>query len=211
MRNLRWLVIPVLLFALLGCGLANGIQQIQQAVTELPAALTNMPTAMGSMETAAAAQSTAASSSSTTGGLGLSADAAKSILQMTGQFSFTDGTVGGQTATTAKLTATGATTFPAIASGFYAELIGDPANLSQVIVVVPRTNDQTTVDQGIGVINVLFVGFMSADVQLPFFTWLTQNYSGVTVGGQQQTTIGKMQFTLKRTDTVMNLQIDPAK
>ena len=53
MRILRWLILPVMLFALLGCGVANGIQQLQQAVTELPGALTAMPTEMGAMETAA--------------------------------------------------------------------------------------------------------------------------------------------------------------
>ncbi len=209
MRTIRWFMIPVLLFALLGCGLSNGIQQLQQAATNLPGELTAMPTALGAMETSAAGQSSGGSSSSSTGGLGISADNAKSVLTVTQQFTATDGTVNGQTATIVKLSSTGAAAFPNMA-GFEADLIGDPTNLSQITVVIPYANDQDG-QEGVGLLNVLFASFMSADVQLPFFTWMTQNYTSLKPGAQVQTTVGKLQITMKRTDTQMNLEVDPAQ
>ncbi|HEX7542224.1 MAG TPA: hypothetical protein VF352_08845 [Anaerolineales bacterium] len=172
--------------------------------------MSSMPTAVSSTETAVTEQPTAANAPSSAGGLSLSADA-KSGLQMTQQFTFTDGTVGGQTATTATLSTTGSASFPLIASGFSAEFIGDPANLSRIIVVAPRTSDPASVDQGIGVMDILSTGFLSPDIQLLFLTWLEQNYPNVPVAGQQQTTIGKLQVTLKRTDTTMTLEIHPAQ
>ena len=51
----------------------------------------------------------------------------------------------------------------------------------------------------------------SLDIQVPPLTWLAQNYTNVPVSGQKQTTIGKMQFTLSRTQNEMNLEILPAK
>ncbi len=216
MRIVRWFAVPVLLFAMLGCGLASGIQQLQQAVTQLPGALTAMPTALNSMATMAANQPSSNDSSSngsspTAGGLGISADSVKAILTASGQFTAADGTVNGQTATIIKLSDAGAATFPNLGSGFEADLIGDPADISQVLVVTPRSDQQGSSDQGMGVLNIFLSGLMSADVQLPLFTWLTQNYDNLKVGDQQQSTFGKIQATLKRTNTQETLEIDPAK
>jgi hypothetical protein len=52
---------------------------------------------------------------------------------------------------------------------------------------------------------------MPLDVQLPLVTWLAENYTNVPVSGQKRTIIGKMQFTLSRTQNEMNLEILPAK
>ena len=46
----RLLAIPFVMFFILACGLTNGIQQIQSAVTQLPGVLTSMPTAMGALK-----------------------------------------------------------------------------------------------------------------------------------------------------------------
>ncbi len=58
MHKIRWLVFPVLLIFLLGCGLLSGVQNIQKTVsTQLPEILTSAPTAQGMIETIAAQQS----------------------------------------------------------------------------------------------------------------------------------------------------------
>ena len=212
MRQPRLLAIPLVMFFILACGLTNGIQQIQSAVTQLPGVLTSMPTAMGSIETAAAGQTSSNCSTSTAGGLSITLDKVKAVLQYTNQVTFLDGTLNGQPVSTATLSTAGASTFPAISNGFSAQFIGDPCNLSEIKVITPRTDQQDTIDQGIAVVNTLFAAFMPPDVELPFLAWLAENYAKVPVSGQQQTTIGKMQFTLQRSKTnSMTLDIVPVK
>ncbi len=214
MHKYRLLAIPLVMFFLLACGLASGIQQLQSAATQLPGILTSMPTAMGALETSAAVQSpnSSACSTPTSAGLGITLDSVKAVLQITQQVAFTDTTVNGKQVSTATLASLGATTFPTIASGFSGQFIGDPCNLSEIVVTVPRTDSQTTIDEGIGVINALFATFMPPEVQLGLLPWLSQNYSTVPLGGQVQTTISTMNFTLQRTATNnMVLDIIPAK
>jgi hypothetical protein len=210
MRLTRFIAIPLVMLFILACGLTNGIQQ---AATQLPGMLTSAPTALGAMETVAAAQSSSNCSSTTptSGGLGISLDTIKTVLQITNQFTFTDGTVDGQTASTATLTSTAAASFQDIANGFSAVFIGDPCNIGKITVTIPRTDQQATVDQGMGLVTILFAGFLPPGAQIPFITWLTQEYAAVPVGGQQQTTIGTMQFTLQRSQTEMVLDIVPAQ
>ncbi|HTX92881.1 MAG TPA: hypothetical protein VMC09_16845 [Anaerolineales bacterium] len=212
MRHPRLLFVPLVMLFVLACGLTNGIQQMQQAVTQLPGMLTSMPTAMGAMETSAAGAQSSGNcpATPTSGGLGFGLANAKAVLTMTQQFTFTDGTVNGQPASTATLASGSAGTFSSLANGFSAQFIGDPCNLSEVTVTMPRV-DQATIDQGIGVANILFAAILPPDVQVAFTTWLTQKYSKVPVGGQEQTTISNLQFTLKRTQASMILDILPAK
>jgi hypothetical protein len=211
MRPARFLAIPVIMFLLLACSLASGFQQIQQVVTEIPGVLTSAPTALGAIETAAAGQTSSSCGTTTPGGLGVSLDIIKNVLQFTQQVSFTDGTYNGQPESTATLASVGASTFPTIASGFSAQFIGDPCNLSEILVTIPRTDQQATIDEGIGIMNVIFAAFLPPDVSLQFLSWISQNYSKVPAGGQEQTTIGKMQFTLKRSqDNIMTLDLIPA-
>jgi hypothetical protein len=224
MRKSRLLVIPFLLVFAMGCGLISGVQGLQNAATTalpaiqtaastaLPALLTSVPTAQGLIETAAAQLPTSACNGTpTAGGLGVSMDTARSILQITQQFAFADGTANGQPAVTVTLTTAGASTFPAIAQGFSAQFIGDVCNLSQITVTIPRSDQQDTVDQGVNVLNIVLTGTLPPDVQLAFITWVAQNYSTVAVSAQQQTTIKTMQFTLQRNQTSMVLDILPAK
>lgn len=213
MGKVRWLVIPTLMLFVLACGLSNGIQQIQQAVTQLPEVLTSAPTALGALETLAATAMPPSNcpATPTAGGLGVGWVNAKSVLQMTQQFTFTDGSIDGQPASTATLASAAAGTFSAISNGFSAQFIGDPCNLSQIKITIPRTDLQAAVDQGVEAVNIVLTGTLPVDVQLAFFTWLTQNYSTVPVAGQQQTTIKNMQFTLQRNQNSMVLDILPAK
>jgi hypothetical protein len=204
MRHTRFLAIPLVMIFVMACGLSNGIQQLQQAVTKLPGALTSMPTVMGAISTMSAG-------TPIPGTLGVSLDVTKSVLLASQQLTFTDGTTGGQPESVAKLTNTAAATFPVIAAGFQAEFIGNPASLSKIKVTIPRSEDKKTVDEGVGVLNVIFSGILPPDVQLGLLTWSTQNYANVPVGGQQQTTFGNFQFTLARTQTVMTLDVDPVK
>ena len=213
MRTRRWLVIPFLFLLVLGCNMISREQTIQNLVTtQIPDLMTGVPTAQGMIETLAAQQaSNPCTGTPTTGGLGIDLNRAKTVLQVTGQFSFTDGTVDGLPASTATLASAGVSTFSAIASGFSAQFIGDPCNLSRILVTTPYTDQQATIDQGLAAESFLFTTLMPLDVQLPLQTWLNQNYPNVPVSGQQQTTIKNMQFTLSRTQTEMHLEILPAK
>ena len=222
MRKIRWLVMPFLLVFLLGCGLVSGIQNLQTiknaastqlpiletaastqlpaletaAATDIPALETGAPTVEGMIETQAA-QSTSGNCTGTptSGGLGVSVETAKTVLQMTQQFQFADGTSGNQPAVVATLTGSGATAFPDLANGFSAQFIGDPCNLNHIIVTLPRTDQSASADQGVGLLNIILAGTLPADVQLSFLTWASQNYSTLAVGSQQQATFGTMQFT----------------
>ena len=234
MRKNCWLVIPFLMLFVMGCGLISGVQGLQQAVstqlpalqtaastdlpametaaaTEMPALLTGVPTAEGMLATLQAQQSAAGTCPNTPapGGLGVSINTAKIVLQITQQFALTQGTADGQPATIVTLTATGASSFPAIAQGFTAQFIGDPCNLSKVTITIPRTDQSDSVDQGTSVLNIVLTGTLPADVQLSFLTWVAQNYANVPVSGQQQTTIKTFQFTLQRNQTSMVLNILP--
>jgi hypothetical protein len=171
-----------------------------------------MPTELGGIETAASAQTSSDCTTTTPGGLGITLDKVKSVLQITQQVTFTDGTVNGQPVSTGTLSSTSASTFPSISNGFSAQFIGDPCNLSEIKVTTPRTDQQSTVDEGIGILNILFAGFMPPEVDLPLLTWLSENYGNVPVSGQAQTTIGQMQFTLQRSKTnTITLDILPVK
>ena len=235
MHKKRWLVIPFLMLFIMGCGLISGVQGLQNAATtalpalqtaastdlpametaaasEIPALLTSAPTEQGLIETAAAQLPTSACTGTpTAGGLGVSMDTARTVLQMSQQFTFADGTANGQPAVIATLTSAGASTFPAIAQGFSAQFIGNVCNLSQVLVTIPRTDQQDSSDQGVSVLNIVLTGTLPVDVQLAFLTWVAQNYPTVPVSGQQQTTIKTFQFTLQRNQTSMVLDILPAK
>ena len=214
MKKYRWLVIPFLMIFVMACGLASGVQGLQNAVTtQMPAMLTSAPTAQGMVETLAAQQQGSSTCPNTPapGGLGISMNTARTILQMTQQFTFADGTANGQPATVVTLTTDGASTFPAIAQGFSAQFIGNVCNLSQVLVTIPRTDQQDSSDQGVSVLNIVLTGTLPVDVQLAFLTWVAQNYPTVPVSGQQQTTIKTFQFTLQRNQTSMVLDILPVK
>jgi hypothetical protein len=214
MHKNRWLVIPFLMIFAMGCGLISGVQGLQNAATTaLPAVETSAPTEQGMLETMAAGQtgSSTCPSTPTAGGLGISIDTAKTVLPITQQFAFTDGNVGGQPAAIVTLTPSGASSFPAIAQGFTAQFIGDPCNLSQISITIPRTDQQDSADQGVNVLSLVLTGTLPIDVQLAFFTWVTQNYPAVPVSGQQQTTIKTFQFNLQRNQTSMVLDIVPTK
>ncbi len=209
MRYARFLVIPLVMVFLLACGLTNGIQGL---ATQIPGVLTSMPTALGEVETVGAQQSTNnCPSTPAAGGLGLSLETARTVLEMTNLVTITDGTVNGQPASTVNLSASAAASFPAIVNGFSAQFIGDPCNISEIVVTIPRTDQQTTVDQGISLINIIFSGFLPPSVQLPLLSWLTQEYANLQVGGQQQTTIENMVFTMSRSQTAVTLDITPVK
>jgi hypothetical protein len=216
MRTKRWLVIPFLLVFMFGCNLYSGVQDIKKikdaASTQMPAILTSAPTAQGMIETVVAQQSSSSCSGTPqTGGLGVSVTTARTVLQMTQQFAFADGTVDGQPAAIATLTASGAASFPDIAQGFSARFIGNACSLDRISVIVPRSDQQATADQGTEAVNMVLTGVLPVDVQFPFLAWITQNYADLAVSGKQQTTIKNMLFTLQRDQTNMILEIVPAK
>jgi hypothetical protein len=209
MRRTRLLAIPLVMVFLLACGLTNGISGL---ATQLPGLLTSAPTALGAVETLSAQQSSSSCPATPTApGLGISLDLVKTILQATQQFVFTDGTVNGLPASTATLGPTLTASFPDIATGFSAQFIGDPCNISELTISMPRTDNQATVDQALGVLDVLIAAFLPSGDQLGVINWLAQNYSSIQVGGKAQNTLGSMQFTLTRSQTEMVLDIVPAK
>jgi hypothetical protein len=209
MRRTRLLAIPLVMVFLLACGLTNGISGL---ATQLPAMLTSAPTAMGAVETLSAQQSsTNCPATPTAGGLGISLDTVKTILQVTQQFIFTDGTLNGKPDSTATLGPTMTASFPDIAAGFSAQFIGDPCNISELTISMPRTDQQATVDQALGIVNVLIAVLLPSGDQLAVITWLTQNYGSIKVGETVQKTLGVLHFTLTRSQTEMVIDTVPAK
>jgi len=207
MRNLRWLVLPVVLFSLLACGLGGSLQQLQQAVTQMPAMLTSLPTMMNAISTMPAGGIPAPNATPSTGGLNITLDTVKKA-QLTGRYSFTDSTEGGQPVSTAVLTNEGGSIPPAILKGFSARFTGDPANLSQILVTVPATQDPATAYEELALIDNLLEAALPPDVQPTFVPWLTQNFP--PVAGEQQTTVKNLHFTLKETGADVILEVDPA-
>ncbi len=55
--------------------------------------------------------------------------------------------------------------FRMIANGFSAQFIGDPCNLSRILITAPYTDQQATVDQGLAAATVLFSAIIPLDVQ----------------------------------------------
>ena len=214
-RKLGWLVAPFLLISIVAC-MCSGLQgltgmgsQLQSVASQLPAMLTSAPTEMGAMETLSAQQSSA-SGTMTPGHLGISLNSFEAVLQSTQQLTFTQGTVNGQPATTATLTGSGASSFPALASGFSAVFIGDPNDLTEIRVTLPQT-DQNTATQAMGFLNVILAGFVPPDVTLTLIPWLSQNYNTLKPGDKTQTTIKNYIFTLQRDTSTSTLIMDPAQ
>ncbi len=210
MRQSRLLIIPFLMLFVLACGLSNAVQQVE---TQLPNALTSAPTALGFVETAVASVVPTSSCTGTPSGsgLGLQMDVTRAVLEKTGQFTFTESTLNGQPLSTATLASAAAGAFSSISNGFSAQFIGDVCNLTEIKMVIPRTDQQNTVNEGIGVSTALFSGILPPEVTLGLLTWLAENYGNVQVGSQQQTTFGKFQFTLQRDQANMTLDVLPAK
>jgi hypothetical protein len=188
------------------------------ASTEIPAMLTAAPTALVPLETAAAeitppvlaTDIPGSSATATQGGLGIKLGDAKTIMQATQQFTFTDGTVDGKPAAIASLSASAATSLPGVGTDFSAAFIGDPANLSEIKITVPYVDNQSGVDASISMVTLLFASILPSDVLSSFLPWITENYSKVPVGGSKEMTSKNMKFTLSRTQTEMLLDIVPA-
>jgi hypothetical protein len=209
MRIARYLVIPVLLVAILGCGLGSGLQQLQQAVTQMPNALNSMPTAMEAMSTMAAGPGPAANATPSAGGLNISLDDVKKI-ETSGRYSFTDTAENGQPVSTAVLTDLTKSEAPGVGDKFSARFIGNPANLNQILVTVPATQDPATAFEEIGLIGDVLSSGLSTDTKSSFTLWLTQSYTALAPGSEKQTTIQNLQFTLKESQTEITLEVDPA-
>ena len=208
--------ITLLVFAMLACNAATGIRAAQ---TEIPALLTSAPTMLGPLGTAAAQMTpsdllTALPITSNTpipGTLGISLVDVKMVMEITRQFSFKDGTVDGKPASIAMLTSTAAASFPVLADGFSAEFIGDASNLVEIRVTVPRSEDKTTVDQGIGLLSLFFSGILPPQVQMAFIPWITENYLSLAVDGSKELASGNLKFRLSRDQVNMMLDITPLK
>jgi hypothetical protein len=143
--------------------------------------------------------------------LGVKLDDVKSMMQGTGQFEFSDGTVNNQPASIAKLASSAAANFPTLAAGFSAAFIGDPANLSEIKVTLPRSADNPGLEESVKVLTLMLAGILPSDVQSQFLTWMNQNFTDIPEGGTKETTVGDFKFTFTRTSTAMVLDIVPAK
>ncbi len=211
LRNTRiTIVLSILLLATLACNLATGIQAAQ---TEVPAMMTSAPTVLGPVGTVAAQFTPPAgltdNATAVPGYLGISLKDVRTVMDPTQQFTFTNQQMGGRPAAVAGLSASAAKSMPGLAGNFSAAFIGDPANLSEIRVNVPYTNDKAAIQQGLTLMTVLFSGFLPPDVLLSFIPWITQNYETVQVETPQVLTVKNMKFTLSRTQTVVQLDISP--
>ncbi len=204
------LIIPIILISILACTISANVPHIETVVQN---ALTNVPTLINPLQTAIATTPIPNNCPATpTGkGLGFSLANARSVMEASGQFTFTTMEVNGQAATVATLSDVSAKAFPAIAQGFSAVFIGDPCNLSEIKITIPRTEQDDTVTQAIALMTILFAGVAPAGMTLELMAWLTTDYSKIPVGGQEQKTIDNVSFTLKRDASTMVMDILPAQ
>ena len=204
--------ISILVIAMLSC---NAVTGIQAAMTEVPAMETAAPTVLGPIGTAAAEFTPpAVSTNSTTapaGTLGISLTDVRTVMDATQQFTFKDGSVDGKSAAIATLSSSAAASMPGLAENFSAVFIGDPANLSEIKITVPNSNDKTAVNTGLAMVTALFSGILPPDVLFSFLPWMAQNYTSVAVGSSQDLTVKNMKFTLSKTNTATVLDIVPVK
>ena len=208
MRNTRFLAIPLVMVFILACGLTNGIQQachpaardIDQRADHNRVRLKHSPRSNHPAIAPPLPQQAA---------WGFPWIQSRPCFRSPASSRSPTVLWNGKAASTVTLSPTAASSFAEIANGFSASFIGDPCNLGEITVTIPRTDQQATVDQGIGLINILFAGVLPPGTQISVLAWMTQEYATMPVGGQQQTTIGTMQFTLQRSQTAMVLDIVP--
>ena len=211
MRNTR-IAIPlfILMFTTLACDLATGIQAAQ---TEVPAMMTAAPTVLGPIGTAAAQFTPPArltdNATAVPGHLGINLADARTVMDPTQQFVFTQQKVDGRQASIATLSPAAAKNMPGLAGSFSAVFIGDSADLNEIRVNVPYSEDKTAVQEGLTLVTALFSGFLPPDVLLTFIPWITQNYATVQVGTPQVLSVKNMKFTLSRTQKMVQLDISP--
>ena len=208
----------LLMLVTLACSLFSNLQAIQTQIptlqTQIPAMITAAPTMLGPLETAAAQVTPPVmptdSSSDTKNpgpGLGISIEKVKSVLEASQQFTFTDGTVDGQPAMTARLSSTFATSMPGLAENFSAVFIGDPQDVNTIRVSVPGSEDQVAIQAGMSMLTVIFAGILPADAMISALPWITENYSKIPVGGSKEMTSGNFKFILSKTETIVILDI----
>lgn len=204
------LSLSILLLASLACKAFTTLSSPQSGI---PSVMTVIPTALGAIATTVAditPPSGATASADTGSGLGISFEKIKPVMESSKQFTFSDETVGGKPAVVARLTASAETAMPP-GGNFSAAFIGDPANLSEIRINVPYSQDQAVVDAGMGMLTVLFANILPPDVLFTFLQWLNDNYVKVPDGGSQELVSGKFKFVLSRSNQAMLLDIIPAK
>jgi len=209
-------VVSTLLLVSLACNAVNGLRMAQ---TEIPAMITAAPTVLGPLGTAAAEftppanvtdmPGTAAANS--TSGLGIALADVKSVMESTKQFSFADGIVDGQQATIASLSPSVSENMPGLADSFSAAFIGDPANLGEIKIKVPYSEDQAAITTGVSMLTVLFAGILPPTALISFIPWINDKYAKLPAGGSEELVSGKLKFTLSRTETIIMLDLVPVK
>ncbi len=143
--------------------------------------------------------------------------ATRRVFELDGWFAFTDGTVDGQPAVIAKLTAEGEKHYPGFGNSFAGIFIGDPANLTQIRFTVLRTeprapemySDSCMLIERVLVIDVLPFTY---EEKSTFTDWMQEKCRTVPLGNAEQTMIKKMQFVFERSKTnYINLIVTPQR
>jgi hypothetical protein len=208
MHKPRWMIIlPVLLLTSLGCGLTSGIQEMQKAATQLPGMLTAAPTMLGPMETAAAKYTPESDATPSGDGLGIPFSRPEAVMKLTQQFNFESGTVNDKPTVTATLTSTGEAAFSHV-KNFKAEFIGDPANLSR-IVVTAASGDETVMQENSALATIVIGSSLPPDSKFEFLAWFSSKYASVQTDGTQETTIKNIHFTMKIEDDNFIIELEP--
>jgi hypothetical protein len=209
MRKTRWMIVlPVLLVSTMACGLLSGIQKVRQAATELPGMLTAAPTVFGPMETAAAKYTPESDSTPSDDGLGIPFSRPEAVLKLTQEFTFESGTVDDQPAQIATLTSAGKAAFSHV-KDFKAEFIGDPKNLSR-IVVSAASGDATVMEENSALGTIVIGSSLPPDAKFEFLSWLSANYQSIQKGSTQETTIKNIHFTIKVEQNSVVVELQPA-
>jgi hypothetical protein len=187
-----------------GIGIENTQINIPSSVTKPTAAIGDNETATVEFPTMTELTSTPSNGTLSASGLSINLEDIKSVMLVTQRFAFTDSTVDNKPVSIAKLTPASAANFPTFETGFSAAFIGNPENLNEIKITVPRTEDQTTGNDGVGLMTMMFASVLPTDVQSQFLTWINQNYVTMPVGASKEITVKNFKFTLSRTSTKLD-------
>jgi hypothetical protein len=210
------LAISVLVLATLACKTITGLKDAQPA-------LPSVVTLIAPMETEAAGLSTPVPANPNTNpnpaqgdvvfssGLGISLDSIKKVMETTQLFTFTEGEEGGQPATIVGLNENGSASMPGVSERFLVKLIGDPNDLGEIRMTIPYSDDQASVQAGIGMMTMLFSSILPPNALFSLIPWLSEHYSKIQVGDSEELVVNQQRFVLSRPEMDVNLSITPAK
>jgi hypothetical protein len=206
------LAIAVLVLATLACKTITGLKDAQPVLPSIVTLVAPLETEAVSLSTPVPANPNPAQGDLVySSGLGIGLDSIKKVMETTQLFTFTQGEVGGQPATIVGLNENGSASMPGVSDRFVVKLIGDPNDLGEIRMTIPYSDDQASVQAGIGLMTMLFSSILPPNALFSLIPWLSEHYSKIQVGDSEELVVNQQRFVLSRPENDVNLSITPAK